>query len=113
MYVLMVEPSILQYRLQKDQQLLKEVVDFLLIRSKFLPRHVSAYGCHPQGVDIWNVLINIHYFLEDFLVFLQTEHYVCVFELHLAVKCSLSVAQKCFYGGFMSPEAIKIMCPSF
>jgi hypothetical protein len=33
--ILMVEPSILQYRLQKDQQMLKEVVDFLLIRSKF------------------------------------------------------------------------------
>jgi hypothetical protein len=32
---LMFEPSILQYRLQKDQQMLKEVVDVLLIRSKF------------------------------------------------------------------------------
>jgi hypothetical protein len=31
----MVEPSILQYRLQKDQQMLKEVVDVLLMRSKF------------------------------------------------------------------------------
>jgi hypothetical protein len=48
--ILMVEPSILQYRLQKDQQMLKEVVDFLLIRSKFLPRHVTAYGCHRHGV---------------------------------------------------------------
>jgi hypothetical protein len=27
-FVIMVEPSILQYRLQKDQQMLKEVVDF-------------------------------------------------------------------------------------
>jgi hypothetical protein len=26
----MIEPSILQYRLQKDQQMLKEVVDFLI-----------------------------------------------------------------------------------
>jgi hypothetical protein len=33
--ILMVEPSILQYRLQKDQQMLKEVVDVLLTRSKF------------------------------------------------------------------------------
>jgi hypothetical protein len=31
----MVEPSILQYRLKKDQQMLKEAVDVLLIRSKF------------------------------------------------------------------------------
>jgi hypothetical protein len=31
----MVEPSILQYRLQKDQQMIKEMVDVLLIRSKF------------------------------------------------------------------------------
>jgi hypothetical protein len=30
--------------------MLKEVVDFVLIRYKFLPRHVSAYGCHPLGV---------------------------------------------------------------
>jgi hypothetical protein len=44
----MVEPSILQYRLQKDQQMLNELVDVLLIRSKFLD--VSEYGCHPQGV---------------------------------------------------------------
>jgi hypothetical protein len=29
--------------------MLKEVADFLFIRSKFLP-HVSTYGCHPQGV---------------------------------------------------------------
>jgi hypothetical protein len=29
--------------------MLKEVVEFLLIRSKFLPRHVSAYVCHLQG----------------------------------------------------------------
>jgi hypothetical protein len=34
----------------KNQQMLKEVVNVLLIRSKFLPRHVSAYGCHPQRV---------------------------------------------------------------
>jgi hypothetical protein len=48
---LMFEPSILQYRLQKDQQMLKEVVDVLLIRSNFfLPLHVSACSCHPQGV---------------------------------------------------------------
>jgi hypothetical protein len=47
---LMVEPSILQYRLQKDQQMLKEVVNYLLIRSKFLHRHDPAYVCHPQGV---------------------------------------------------------------
>jgi hypothetical protein len=33
--VLMAVPSILQYRLQKDQQMLKEAVDVLLIRSKF------------------------------------------------------------------------------
>jgi hypothetical protein len=41
----MVEPSILQYRLKKDQQILKEVVDFLLTRSKFYPdvfRHMVA-----------------------------------------------------------------------
>jgi hypothetical protein len=29
------EPSVSWYRLQKDQQMLKEVVDFLLICSKF------------------------------------------------------------------------------
>jgi hypothetical protein len=47
----MVEPSVLQYRLQKDQQMLKEVVNFFINRFQiFLPRHVSAYGYHPQGV---------------------------------------------------------------
>jgi hypothetical protein len=37
--------------LQKDQQLLNEVVDFFINTFQiFLPRHVLAYGCHPQGV---------------------------------------------------------------
>jgi hypothetical protein len=42
---LMVEPSIL-YRLQEDQQMLKEIVDFLFINtSKYYPgmmRHIVA-----------------------------------------------------------------------
>jgi hypothetical protein len=41
----MVEPSILQYRLQKDQQMLKEVVDFVNSLQIFYPdmfRHMVA-----------------------------------------------------------------------
>jgi hypothetical protein len=34
----------------KDQQMLKEVVDFFINTFQILPRHVSAYGYHPQGV---------------------------------------------------------------
>jgi hypothetical protein len=34
----------------KDQHTLKEVVDFINTFQIFLPRHVSADGCHPQGV---------------------------------------------------------------
>jgi hypothetical protein len=38
----MVEPSILQYRLQKDQQMLKEVVDFFINTLHiFLPRRLQ------------------------------------------------------------------------
>jgi hypothetical protein len=37
--------------LQKDQQTLQKVVDFFINMFQiFLPRYVSAYGCHPQGV---------------------------------------------------------------
>jgi hypothetical protein len=36
----------------KDQQMLKEIVDYFINMLQILPQHVSAYGCHPQGVYI-------------------------------------------------------------
>ena len=39
--------------------------------------------------------------------------YVCVFELHVTVNCSMSAVQKCLRDTFTSPAAMQIMGPSF
>jgi hypothetical protein len=47
-YLLIVGPIILLYRCEMTNRCVKELVGFIVFQ--ILPRHVSASGCHLQGV---------------------------------------------------------------
>jgi hypothetical protein len=42
--------NVMLLSLVKNQQMLKEVVNFFINTFQILPLHVSAYGCHPNGI---------------------------------------------------------------